>query len=385
MPSAILPQHLLQLKSELKRTVDEPVLRISTANTIDRLRLNAARTEDVIFVTGESRSGTTWVGKIMDSHPDVIYRHEPDFAIYEPALPFIIPDKDIDRHIDLARALFARLLTNPTLKSAGPPPFFPKNHHAPGVRALRAGLITGLAGIRSVSNWRDLNRLYVPDMVRPSARSKSRFVLKSIATAGRAAVLKRAFPKARFILLLRHPCGHVRSVLEGRRAGRTEPRNLARFAAELPNAKHYGLTMERLHSMSDLELHTWIWCLRNEMALRTLDESEHCRVVHYESVCENPFKAARELFAFGGLTWHAQTERFLQQSSEHKGTEGYYRVYRNASAAANKWRSALSEREKRSILGIVAQTSLASLWPETGQAGCKMPAQASIDQIRREI
>ena len=31
-----------------------------------------------ILLFGMPRSGTTWLGKIFDSHPAVLYRHEPD-------------------------------------------------------------------------------------------------------------------------------------------------------------------------------------------------------------------------------------------------------------------------------------------------------------------
>ena len=32
----------------------------------------------LILLFGMPRSGTTWLGKIFDSHPDTLYRHEPD-------------------------------------------------------------------------------------------------------------------------------------------------------------------------------------------------------------------------------------------------------------------------------------------------------------------
>ena len=121
--------------------------------------------------------------------------------------------------------------------------------------------------------------------------------------------------------------------------------------------------------MPELELFTWIWCLKNEMALQAFGKGDNCHVVHYESVCEDPIGEAKVLFAFSGLNWSPQTEKFLHESSQYSGKDRYYRVFRDASAAANKWRSALSEDEKKRILGIVAQTSLPSLWSDASLFG----------------
>ena len=40
-----------------------------------------------ILILGAPRSGTTWLAKIIDSHPDVLYRHEPDKLAAEPVAP----------------------------------------------------------------------------------------------------------------------------------------------------------------------------------------------------------------------------------------------------------------------------------------------------------
>jgi hypothetical protein len=34
--------------------------------------------ENSVIILGLPRSGTTWISKILDSHPAVVYRHEPD-------------------------------------------------------------------------------------------------------------------------------------------------------------------------------------------------------------------------------------------------------------------------------------------------------------------
>ena len=43
----------------------------------DLVREHASRSAPILLV-GLPRSGTTWVGKIFDSHPSTLYLHEPD-------------------------------------------------------------------------------------------------------------------------------------------------------------------------------------------------------------------------------------------------------------------------------------------------------------------
>ena len=43
--------------------------------------------QSAILILGSPRSGTTWLAKIFDSHPDILYRHEPDeLTLPEPGL-----------------------------------------------------------------------------------------------------------------------------------------------------------------------------------------------------------------------------------------------------------------------------------------------------------
>ena len=45
----------------------------------------------VTLVFGLPRSGTTWLGKIFDSHPMTLYRHEPDSVERISGVP-LLPD-----------------------------------------------------------------------------------------------------------------------------------------------------------------------------------------------------------------------------------------------------------------------------------------------------
>src|SRR6185312_4530492 len=45
-----------------------------------------------ILIFGLPRSGTTWIGKLFDSHPDTLYRHEPD-SVRRLSMP-LFPEKE---------------------------------------------------------------------------------------------------------------------------------------------------------------------------------------------------------------------------------------------------------------------------------------------------
>ena len=58
-----------------------------------------------IFVFGMPRSGTSWLGKIFDSHPDVVFRHEPDIDFRNTSIPWY--PEETEPYLDEARAYIA--------------------------------------------------------------------------------------------------------------------------------------------------------------------------------------------------------------------------------------------------------------------------------------
>ena len=51
-----------------------------------------------VLLFGMPRSGTTWLGKIFDSHPDTLYRHEPDSRGTLNTLPMLPIESDVEKH-----------------------------------------------------------------------------------------------------------------------------------------------------------------------------------------------------------------------------------------------------------------------------------------------
>jgi hypothetical protein len=320
--------------------------------------------DQLVMVLGAPRSGTSWLGKIFDSHPDVLYRHEPDLALWERRLPFFIPEPDTDAYIAIAAEYVTRLMHVPTLKASGQLPTFPKNYQAFGIRSLRSGIINALRWTEAVSGSRRLRSFPVPDLFRLDGYSRLRIAMKSVSASGRTRVFLKALPGMRLVFLLRHPCGQIASTLRGLTQGKFDTGVFVQDVLRTPSMKRYGLTEQRLNAASYIEQLTWHWIAINELVLDAISGHENARLVLYEDLCADPISRVRELFSFTRLDWHSQTEAFIRRSTNYGGTERYYSVFRDAVASANKWRSELAQQDQDVIMDIVARTSLAEVWTD---------------------
>lgn len=321
----------------------------------------------VTMILGAPRSGTSWIGKIFDSHPDVVYRHEPDLAILDNRLPYLIPLEQADTYAPIAAEYAARLARESTLKSAGQLPIFPKSYYPFPIRMMHSAMIHGLKWTEKVALRRELRTVRVPDLFRMENHPDLRIVIKSVTARGRAGALHRAMPGARFVFLLRHPGGQVASTLRGYRQGKFASLPFTKDLLLTPGAGRYGLTQESVERMPDAAQLAWHWATMNEVTLDSLAGHDNVRVVVYEDICEEPTSLMRDLFAFTSLGWHPQTEAFIRSSTAVTGDGRYYGVFQNPLASAYKWRSELTDEEQKTIADVVRQTSLAKYWPETAK------------------
>src|SRR5580658_4388008 len=98
----------------------------------------------VVLLLGAPRSGTSWLAKIFDSHPDVLYRHEPDTVLRNWDLPWMCPRDEVGKHVDAARIYLRQLIETATLKTAGSQPMFRKRFESPAAHLARTAIIHAL-------------------------------------------------------------------------------------------------------------------------------------------------------------------------------------------------------------------------------------------------
>ena len=324
--------------------------------------------ENLVLLLGAPRSGTTWLAKILDSHPNVVYRHEPDTVVRYDGIPYLCPREMVSQFRPAAREYLTRLTDVRTLKSAGSRPVFRKQYRSALNGPFHTGLIYALhAASRLSGGARWSRRLYIPDLMRRRSPGNPIVVMKSVSARGRIRVFGEAMPKSKIVFILRHPCGQVASTLRGINAAKFERQESFKSVLVLEEAKKFGLSPARFAAFSPLQQCAWHWAILNQKALNDLTSLEPSRVMilRYEDACADPMRWAKELLAFAGLAWNRQTAAYVEKSTSGGDSEEFYGTNRDPLQAANKWRTSLTAEEQDQILEIASCVPVGRMFVET--------------------
>ena len=319
-----------------------------------------------ILLFGLPRSGTTWIGKLFDSHPDTLYRHEPDSI--EPLNPLpLAPDIGLLNAWQPQLARYAAHVADVRHpKVAASLPRFPKSYLSRFAEPAERLWIVGTKVAERVIG-RFAGPLPVPSFTTPARLDRAQVVWKSIESVGRLGLLLAAVPAARGVLILRHPCGQAASVLRGQAGGQFDSKDEAEQdwpvyeqLVQTEAGKRYGLTLDALKSMSVAQRLAWRWVLFNEKALddvQAIGAENRLSLLIYDDVCAEPATRLKPIFAECGLGWPDSTERFIAAST---GTERdqYYSVFKNPAKSANAWRTRLSPEQIADITAVASQSRL---------------------------
>lgn len=317
-----------------------------------------------ILLFGMPRSGTTWLGKLFDSHPDTLYRHEPDTwrRLDIPRYPSPADSAEYEREL---QRFMEEMPDFSALRVAGKLPLFPKAYLSrPRQALMNASVHLAQAGSRVYSGF--------PVLLHQSGEGypQRRTVWKSIASLGRTGVVLDALPAATGIHILRHPCGYIASVMRGLRGKKfsdntstSEDYGIFKAAVGTPLGDAYGLSMDGLAAMKPVQRLAWQWVLINEKALIEGGPSGRMLCMRYEDVCREPLARVEQMFAFTGLTMPEQTRAFVEASTTHT-KNGYYSVFKDPLASAMRWQEELDPEITASIMAIVQRSRFADQYGE---------------------
>jgi hypothetical protein len=302
-----------------------------------------------ILLVGMPRSGTSWVSKIFDSHPDVAYFHEPDSSI---KLDFLnlIDDRDLDESTSTkVRETLTSFWDLKEERVIGSLPIFRKSYLTP--LQLQIYRLTNSASKYSA------RVLGVPLALphRP-IRGAAVKVWKSIESLGRVAQLKQAMGDSlKVVQIARHPAGQVYSTLSGEARKQfgsyqaAEDEQLFREILDTKTAAGLGLSFDSFSGMTPSQRLAAKWAIYNDHAI----ESGACDfILNYESLCRSPLPLIKQVFSALGMGLTPEVERFIV-SSTSKNQSRYYSVFKDPLASSMKWKEKLDDAQKAQIAAVL--------------------------------
>ena len=322
----------------------------------------------VILLFGMPRSGTTWMAKLIDSHPAVYYKHEPDLFLPMEELGHFLTVGDAAHADGKPSAPEQILMQLPSISHStvvGKRPYFSKNFIGPvRNKVFQANLFL-------VSVAKHFLNIELPIFEPISSKKNFTLLWKSIESLGRMDYFIGTDYPVKGLHLVRHPCGYIASVLRGEvrnkfTGGGTTSEDFGMFERMLATdeAKSHGLTMAGIKTMMPVERLAWRWVVFNEFTLNHCKTRENYMLVSYERLCLETSSMMKKILAFCELPEVGSVSQFINDSSSTE-VDSYYSVYKDSQHAAFKWRRELSEDDQSAIMAIVDRSpELKALYPE---------------------
>ncbi|BBA32435.1 hypothetical protein sS8_0469 [Methylocaldum marinum] len=296
-----------------------------------------------VILAGSGRSGTTWLGSILDSYEKAEYFYE---ICHYPELGF----------------------TTPELLKIKNPYTFRLPHRPVWVRrGERAILETQVKyGFRANEAARSL-RLNKDYGFRKTAPDTYLFkIVRLLWFCEKLDDLKQVLgDNLKIIHLIRNPFSQLASELR-QHAGNAEAaekryRERVEYVLKNPAFSGFHGLAEEYAGAGWPEHMVLLWWVSNELMLKATS-MPMIRVV-YEDLCVEPEAEVRRIFDFLGWTVSEQTLRHLKNTTSVTASErGEWSIKKNSEESMTRWRKELSEDLYRRISAMVSRCSFLELW-----------------------
>lgn len=307
-----------------------------------------------IFSTG--RAGSTWLGSIVNTHPEVAYRFEPfhrfkKFRTMQQIRAMLREDRFGPQDVSL---LYRTLL--PAHPLVEKPPFFEKSNSPSLGRSKLWMAARGLPVLVPVFKW-----MYTP-------RGQPPVVFKDVTLEQH---MKRFLERTevKVVYLVRHPCGVVNSELNGQEMGVMSNKRFTVLASLLEKhdralAARYVPMLDRLTAAEKIAL---LWRHDTEVGVRAAANHPNAMVVVYEELCDRPHEVAAKVFAHFGLEFPRQTAEFLEQlvsadggagRAREPGINSYFTVFRNPKSSMDKWKQSMATEDHQRVMAIAGESEV---------------------------
>jgi hypothetical protein len=316
-------------------------------NTPDRIAL----------VMGLGRSGTTFLAKLIDTAPDVLYRHEPD-AVLPTGLPSFCSPGQFALLLPQARDYVQAMADCRRFRSVGTLPVFNKSFRSRSANLVFKAMLLSAKAARRLKLPPPKT---LPDLI--SAEPGMRLTLiKSVSALGRARLYSEAVPDLRSIHIIRHPCAVYASLHKGLKKGLMRAKPEIKPLFRTPEAVAYPFSLDEMKKASFEEQIAYRWMVTNDKAAKDMAGSPHYLRIGYEDLCTDVETVSRRIFEHLDLELGPQTQRFIDEvnSEPTNGGKaaGYFDVKRSITSGLDKWKTELDGETIERIREVVSHSPL---------------------------
>lgn len=316
-----------------------------------------------VLITGPGRSGTTWLGQMMNTYQHCTYKYEP-FARSPLYRDWKNDLKSTD--VEKLRQRFDRLCSR-CHHEVDLPPFPAKSFRwqNPQLLYLLYGLGNRIEPLKSVYEWYGQTQLppHTPVLI----KDVNFFV----------PLLPRLCEvlQPKLIGMIRNPFGRIASTLKGKelkqisKSLQSEKRERIRRSIDAVGGGFLAEYRDRLEEMSDIQLGATSWRIQVEPLVEYTRSYDQGLVVVYEDLCEDPQGKITEIFDFVGWDVGQTTRDFIKESTLGERqladkSKAYFSVYRDPRTSMSKWKTQLTAEQQADIAVVIRDSPLKDLWSD---------------------
>jgi hypothetical protein len=253
--------------------------------------------KSIVTIAGVARSGTTWLGEILNSSPDVAYRFQPLFSYaFKNRVGINSTPAEYEKFLQELYESNDPFLLQADKRETGILPHFSKN-----------------------------------DFPQFLVMKKARYHYLHIR-------FLNYFPNLKLLAIVRNPCAVLASWI-------SNPKEFP-IGSDPWLEWRLGACKNQCKAENFFGFYKWRESTNIFLDLQAMFP-DRVRVVRYEDLVDNPISTSESLFQFVGLPFGDQTERFLAESG-NRHTENPYAVYKNKDVKDN-WKNKLDPRIVKDI------------------------------------
>ena len=300
---------------------------------------------EIVVLAGSGRSGTTWLGAIMDTYSRAEYFYEID----------AFPELDFD--------------SPGLLKSKYPLTYWLPQRTAAIVH-LEQKLL--LACRRSgVFKERVDMALRIRNRIRAKQCSNSVYLFKIVQLYEYALrcdeLASRHHGNFRTVHIIRNPYAQLVSQIrvDNKHAARASQHFADRThdIIDNPRLERYHADAEKYKDASWVEQMALMWWISNEL-MQDACSRYKCAVI-YEDLARNPLVETQRIFDFIGWELSTETREFISSTTDASTTQkGNFSIHKSADEVLEKWKQEITPKDYDCIRAVLEPCKLTSLWAD---------------------